>query len=105
MEKMILKAVIRFNWRKKFLELLVEYEVQGFGIKWKWYDGDSFWKRETIFESFFWITVTQNQVFDRVFPLDVPLIPLVIARTALYLVASNLWRNELLKDWPKSTFS
>ena len=49
-----------------------------------------FCKRETIFESFFWMVVTQNQAFHRVFPLDVPPIPLVIARTALYSIASNL---------------
>ena len=44
-----------------------------------------FCKRETIFESYSVTAVTQNQVFDRVFPLvDVPLVPLVIARTVLF---------------------
>ena len=96
-KKMILKAVVSFNWRKMF-RVTSRIWSSSSGIKWKWHDGESFfycfWKEK----QFFWIAVTQNHVFDRVFSFDVPLIPLVIAKTALYSTAFNLWGNELLKD-------
>ena len=34
---------------------------------------------------------------------EIPLIALVIARTALYSIDSNLWWKELLKPWSKNT--
>ena len=42
-----------------------------------------FWKKEIIFEIIFWIAATQNQVPDRFFSFEVPLIAPVIVRTAL----------------------
>ena len=42
-----------------------------------------FCKREIIFETIFWIAGTQNQVPDRFFSFEVPLIAPVIVRTAL----------------------
>ena len=85
-KKMILKAVVSFNWRKNF-RVTSRIWSSSFGIKWKSHDGESFfyyfWKEK----QFFWIAVTQNHVFDRVFSFDFPLILLVIAKTALYSTA------------------
>ena len=41
MEKSVFKTVISFNERE-FLELRVEYEGSGFGIRWLRYTGDWF---------------------------------------------------------------